>query len=247
MRKLILNLTNIVLIFLFSLSFNVYSEYTVKAESEYLRVINHETPFYSDLSQSEPLFYLPYTYYVKVLETGVNFTHVECYGTGNTLALDGFVPTQMLYKDELLITSPYLEKKITTISTAVLYSDVSLTNPIQYLFASRELNYYGETHSLDGEILFYVSYNNKLGYVKESQIYPFVIDNHPNELTFLSPPTQPEENIQTENNSSVALTTIRIVVISFLILAGAIALYAQNKNKGGECNYSGYYDENEYE
>ena len=44
--------------------------------------------------------------------------------------------------------------------------------PLQYIFPEREMIYYGKLSSPQG-IIYYVSYNDKLGYVKESNVYPF--------------------------------------------------------------------------
>ena len=95
---------------------------------------------YQDAS---PLFFLPYTYYVKVLGQSEEFYHVEAFGLGGHPALDGFVPKYMLFDDELLVENPYLRLSIYTFDTAVLYADSDLSNPIQYVFADRELCYYG--------------------------------------------------------------------------------------------------------
>ena len=162
----------------------------VTADSEYRRIITSDTPFYSDGTGTELLFYLPYTYYVKVIEYGQILSHVECYGGEKSIALDGYVPTSMLYQDNLSVISPYLKKHIMTATTTVLYSDKGLSTPIQYVFSSRELVYYGQLTNFDNSIIFFVSYNNKLGYVSENSIVPFEIENHPNQLT---PPCSPCE------------------------------------------------------
>lgn len=77
----------------------------LKANAEtgysYMRVITEDTPFFASPSDSSPLFYLPYTYYVKVIGKSGSFTRVEINGTGYTAALDGYVPTDMLFFDGL--------------------------------------------------------------------------------------------------------------------------------------------------
>ncbi len=220
------------------------------AKVEYRRIITDDTPFYSDVSGTNLLFYLPYTYYVKIIETGELYTHVECYGTGNSVALDGYVPTNSLFNDGLTIIDPYLDKSVTTVTTAVLYLDKNLSTPLQYVFATRTLKYYGQFTAQDGSIIFYVEYNNKLGYVEESVILPFEIDLHPNELTFLQPELPPDGNLSTEQptpSQPEGITTLRIIVIASLILAGLVALFIALKNKPKKKLNSGYYDENEYE
>jgi len=215
------------------------------AESDYRRIIDHETPFYCDATATKALFYLPYTYYVKVLEYGQTLTHVECYGLGKSITLDGYVPTDKLFEDGLTVINPYMEKLIITQNTTVLYEDSNLLNPLQYVFASRELVYYGQSTAPDGKILFYVGYNNRLGYVTEDDIIPFEQSLHPNELTFLAPEPEPEQPSQQvpDNNSLITVRTIIIICLFFAgLLALLIALKKKPKNSGAS-----YYDENEYE
>ena len=63
----------------------------VYAQSEYRRVINDTTPFYKSTLDENPLFYLPYTYYVKVISQNDNFCHVEINGENGQTGRDGFV------------------------------------------------------------------------------------------------------------------------------------------------------------
>lgn len=253
MRKLRYLFANLSIIFsiIFAISPVTLS---VSANTDYRRIITEDTPFYSDASGTNLLFYLPYTYYVKVLEQGEFYSHVECFGTGSLIAIDGYVPTSKLFDDGLPVQNPYMEKEIITITTAVLYQDKSLTTPLQYLFSNRSLKYYGQLKSADGSLLFYVGYNNKLGYVQESTIAPFELPLHPNELTFISPESPPdslepapEQTPQENQTNNSSLTTIRIVVISCLLLAGIIALLVAVKNNPNKRVQTGYYDENEYE
>lgn len=248
MRKII-----IFLVIITTLIFHVASPIptVVAAQSPYQRIITEDTPFYSDENGVKLLFYLPYTYYVKVLSEKDGLSHVECYGLGGTAAIDGYVPSSMLFDDGLSVTNPFVILKITTAKTAVLYADAALTEPLQYVFAERELSYYGARNT-ETENLYYVGYNDRLGYVKESDVVPFLIPNHPNELTFIVPEEPPlKENTenqeqQTENDLSVQ-TNLRIIIIVCLIFAGIIALFIALKNKPQKSVAAGYYDENDYE
>lgn len=212
------------------------------AQSEYRRVIDSTTPFYTSIYDQNPIFFLPYTYYVKVIEQVNTFTHIEIHGNNGKAALDGYVPSDLLFDDGLEVLSPYLNMTISTINTTILYSDTSLTQAMQYIFSERNLNYYGEYISPQGKI-FYVSYNNKLGYVKEEDILPFTINNHPNELTFIIPP-QEDVKEQTPKESLFELKTIIIVCLFF---AGIIALFIAFSNKSKHQKASNYYEENDYE
>ena len=220
--------------------------YSYSQNNTYLRVITEDTPFYSDSNCLNLLFYLPYTYYVKVLGYENDVAHVECYGTQNSIALDGYVPVQMLFLDGLEVLNPYLNKTITTLSTTLLYLDLDGKQAIQYLFNNRQLTYYGLAFANDNSVMFYVGYNSKLGYVKESDVMPFTITNHPNELTFLIPETPPEQpSVESQNTTTTSV--LKIVIFSCLLLAGIVALFIAVKNKQPSHVASSYYDENDYE
>lgn len=227
---------------LFYLPQAVFAEET---PTEYLRVITEDTPFYRNATDSQPLFYLPYTYYVKSLGTFDEFTHVEVYGGDGKAALDGYVPTAFLFQDGQAVSSPYLHLKIFTSQTAVIYEDLSLSTPAQYVFADRELTYYGSMLTEQGKA-FFVSYNNRLGYVKETEVYPFAIQNHPNDLTFLSPDL-PEENLSQPSSNNRDFFSLKIAIIACLLFAGLIALFVALRPKLPQINNSDYYDENDYE
>ena len=215
----------------------------VKSSPLYLRVITDDTPFYSSLASESPLFNLPYTYYVKLLNETGNFFHVEVYGDQLTPAIDGYVPASMLFNDGLSTYAPYLSLTIRSASTAVLYANNQLTESVQYIFPEREMIYYGKLSSPQG-IIYYVSYNDKLGYVKESNVYPFEIPNHPNELTFLKPETPPEQ--EGDGKVTEDYFGLRIIIIICLIFAGIIALFVALNKKPAQSVVASYYDENDY-
>ena len=216
------------------------------AESKYLRVITEDTPFYKNASDPLPLFYLPYTYYVKSLYVEGDFTRVEVYGEGGVAAIDGYVPTNFLFDDGLSVQDPFVILKLTTTDTAVLYYDVNLKTPLQYLFSDRQLCFYG-VFPTEQENLYYVSYNGKLGYVKESCVYPFSIPNHPNKLTFLTPETPPNAPNNSSQNNQDGYTGLKAAIIACLVFAGIIALIATIKFKPKKSVAVGFYDENDYE
>ncbi len=219
-------------------------------QSEYYRIVDSETPFFSDNLGQNLLFYLPYTYYVKMLENGGEFSHVECYGEGNTALIDGYVPSEKLFCDGLKTTSPYLSLDIKTLTNTVLYTDATLSTPIQYVFSGRNLKYFGEMPLNGGTKCFFVSYNDKLGYVKESDVEPFEVENHPNELTFLEQDidsSTPPPTVQNENGESNAQNELRIVIIACLIIAGFIAIAISFRNKPNNKTSLDYYEETDCE
>ena len=236
----------IILISVFALSLSPPTVSSARANGLYQRVITEDTPFFSSTDDSAPLFYLPYTYYVKVLGEKNGFVHVECYGTGLTAALDGYVPSGYLFEDGLAVSSPYVVLSLTTADTAVLYADADLKQSLQYVFKDREMQYYGALPTDDG-MIYYVGYNGRLGYIKESSVFPFAIPNHPNELTFIEPELPPETEPETPSNGTESAFDLRFAIIACLIFAGLVALFMViSKNKPQKAAAS-YYDENDYE
>ena len=208
----------------------------------YLRVTDETTPFYSDAKAEDFLFFLPYTYYVKILSESGGIAHAEIGGKG--IKLDGFVPIADLYDDGLYVEDPYPDITLTTVKSAVLYADLKLSAPIMYVFASRTLKYFGTVTGGD-EVIYFVSYNDHLGYVKESDIAPFSIPQHPNPLTFVKEDPLPEPNASEERDTEIT-SVLRIVIIGALLLAGVIGL-AVSLSKKDKPKKAYYYDENETE
>ena len=220
----------------------------VKVRAEdfgFMRVITEDAPFFTEKTASAPAFYLPYTYYVRVIERGEIFTHVE-YGSGGA-AIDGFVPTEKLFADGLTVENRYPTPDVYTAATAVLYKNSALTESVQYVFEGRKLYLYGAYVADNGEKLYYVGYNNKLGYVKEESLVPFTLPYHPNELTFLATDDDEEEDNEPAPKSAENDAVLRISVIAVLGAAGLFALVAAVSKKTKPAPAASYYDENDYE
>ena len=139
----------IVLVMLAYTLFLPFSLFSLKSEkakatssAQFLRITNTTTPFYSNIEQGEILFYIPYTYYVKLISTGELFHHVE-YGGKDGVTLDGYVPNTTLFSETQPVNNPYPNLTLKTSKTSVLYADGNLTQSMRYVFAERELTYYG--------------------------------------------------------------------------------------------------------
>lgn len=245
-KKIFLTLITTLLITVIFCAQNLNLNSNARAGSLYLRVITDDTPFYQNVTDQTPLFYLPYTYYVKIIGSNNGFYHVECYGNGNSPVLDGYVPENYLFDDGLTVTYPYVSLSITTVNSTMLYADSQLKTSLQYVFQDRSMQYYGALNT-DNGIIYYVGYNNRLGYVKESDVFPFSIPNHPNELTFIEPEI-PETPVDDAPQSSATATfDLKFAIIACLIFAGLVALFiAFSKSKPAKTAVS-YYDENDYE
>ncbi len=243
MKKLILLIT--VLLFLPVTSQTIYA----KADNfyEYRRIITDDTPFYTDAGGINLLFYLPYTYYVKLIEQGEVLSHVEIYGQNGIAVMDGYAPTSSLFRDDLTVENPYPYLTLKTLDTAVLYQDKSLTESVCYVFPERNMVYLGQITDPVGKYYYYVSYNNRLGYISEESVAPFTLPNHPNELTFITPDPPAEQPTKPQEQTSNDFFSLKIAVVICLSFAGIIALFIILKKKEHPSVAVSYYDENDYE
>lgn len=224
-----------------------FSSVSVKAvgKAEYLLISLDNAPVYYDQELSNLICYMPKTYYVKKLGETLNAYHIE-FGASTLPKIDGFVPKEFLSPDTLDDDSDcYPLLTLTTSDSATLYSDHLLSNPIQYLFKNRSMNYYGFYKNGDSPIVYFVSYNGKLGYIKEDALLPFSIPNHPNSIE--TPTVKPdisEEKIESDEKNN--FFGLKVAVYACLALAGIIALVVALKPKRQK-EKTNYYDENEYE
>lgn len=215
------------------------------AAGDFMRVITADTPLFADETMTDFLFYLPYTYYVKVISVDGEIAHIE-YSGDFAPAVDGYTYLSMLYRDELTVENPYPALTIKTCKTATFYSDSKLSEETRYIFPERNLYYYGSIRSGD-EYFYCVSYNGNLGYVKEDCLYPFALNDHPNELTFLKTEEEAKETFSEEkegNSEKDDPFVLRIIVIGCLVFAGLIAAFAVKKPKKADA--PSYYDENDF-
>lgn len=246
MKKLALSIS-ILIVYILSTCFiliNTKSNTVLAINEQYGRIITSDTPLYQNANTNEFLCYLPYTYYVKILGELNNYYHVECYGE-NQMAIDGYIPKSYLFFDDLVVINPYVSVTVTTLNTCQLYLDKELKQGIQYVFKDRQLRFYGFAISELGDNLIFVEYNGNLGYVKESYVTPFTIENHSNPLTFLTPetPDSPQDQVQSQTQ-----VDLRIIIIGSLVLAGLISIVVIFKNKPEKKMFSNeYYEEGDFE
>lgn len=216
---------------------------TVSASGEYLRVITADTLFYRDENMTELLFYLPYTYYVKVLNINGDVAHIE-YSGDYAPAVDGYADKNALFSDGLTVGNPYPALSVKTCKTATLYEDAALSQASRYIFAERSLYYYGYVKNGD-DFIYFVSYGGNLGYVEENCLYPFTVPDHPNELTFLITDKNDEQTFaKTDYQKKDNAFVLRIIIIGCLVFAGLIAAFSVRKPKNK--NTGSYYDENDF-
>ena len=190
------------------------------AETPYLRVVTKNVMFCASPTSNDAVFELPYSYYVKKTgETGA-FYQIECYGQSPyTPLLDGYV-----LKSDVIIEStdkPYLNLTVTTATSAIHYEDKELTTPIQYVFKNRTLGYYG-AYQVGNVYAYCVTYNDKIGYVRESELIPFDVPLH--ETPIKLEPAIPDDT-PNEGEEKTSDNTLKIIVIVALGV-GAFIIFA---------------------
>lgn len=252
MKKALVSTIMICFIFLPYITLSLSTPKSVNAYANYYRIITLDTPFYSETNQSNALFYLPYSYYVKVLDVKDGLARVEIV-SDNLLTIDGYVPFDLLYSENQTVINPYLSLSITTSSPTILYADNTLSYSIQYIFKNRQLTYYGALTENGKETLYYVGYNGRLGYVKEGDVMPFDLPLHKNPLPNLEatkPEIDPETPIlSTQQKSKNASDSMRLIILACLLFAGVIGLIIAltNRRKSQTQTACSYYDESDYE
>lgn len=199
------------------------SVHTARADDNYLRVIEQGVYFYEIPDLSGKIFELPYGYYLKKTGASGEFIRIECYGAGSyTPLLDGYVlAEETIYEAPEL--SPYLDFTVTTADSAVLYSDTSLKEPLQFIFKNRTLGYYGKAYAEDGSNLYCVTYNSRMGFIKEEYLYPFTVPEHPTPIiteTIADSETSPDATEEKSDSDKV----LKILVVVALVAAAIIIL-----------------------
>ena len=219
-----------VVIFLFICIFFMNNPITVKATDKdtYALCESSNVKFYSDASTDAFLFYLPESYYLKVLSKGANFTHVECFGNQNAPLLDGYVlsdSVRFLTED---ISEPYLDFSIQTATDTNIYGDSDFSSVVMHVFKNRSLTYYGNAYDKTGGYIYYVSYNNRFGYVSEKDVMPFTLPVHSG-YVLPTDKTEPDTSVTSKTQENIPL--VIIIIMSFACLVIMFSLLKPVKNK----------------
>ncbi|MBR4419611.1 MAG: hypothetical protein IKT32_01910 [Clostridia bacterium] len=151
----------------------------VKAsEIKWARIVSDKTPFYSDYSCSMIKFYLPKTYFLKVVNAGNDLTRVIYMDDSDELPFrEGYVKTCDLELFDGVPQNPYPEIEIQLLSDEVLFADSNKQYPKTVLSANSTAIYYGELDQ-NGESFYYIYSNGYLGYARKNAFKPFEIPPH---------------------------------------------------------------------
>lgn len=220
-----------------------------RAYDSFGRAIERDVGFYKDPQASELLFYLPFTYYVRIAEKGETVSRAELFaGDYSTPAIDGYVYTDSLYYDGTSPETPYCELTLTTAAPAGFYADAAATVLVRHIFENRALKFYGYTYDAEGNYVYFVDYNGELGYVREECVVPFEIAPHPAPLPQPEEPETPQTPETPPEGGGALSTGLKIAVIVALVLAVAVilAFSVRPHNKKPEEPFEENYSDNEY-
>lgn len=229
----------IVIISLTLFSFIFIPTYKVKANtSEYARVLTDNAVIYEDQNLSEPLFTIPYSYYVKIEENLNGITKVS-YGdsSNNYPKIVGFINSEELTIVDYIPTNPYYVIKVSTDTADVLFNDVKQTSPYFNVPKNEVMYYYGEIEYLDN-LLCLVYYSKKLGFIDKTCLNPFTITLNPDSIPTIDNDSEidTQEKPTTSQNFLVNenLRLIIIIGISIISISVVYFLFKPQKNKISE-------------
>ncbi len=235
-------------IFLLALSFifgaTSFNSTAYSEEKLFARILSDDVGFYLDDTGNELIFFLPYTYYVEVLSLGEPYSHVRIYGNDFNPPMDGYVLSEKLFFDGTVPQNPYPKLNLYTVETTPLYSEIGKGKVVYNVFKDRKLNFYGFALDENGNYYYFVSYNDYLGYVKESSLKEFNYTLHPNPLPQDEPP-EDSEPIDTTPKKDDSL--IKGIIIACLIFASLLIIAVLIKPSKGKYDLNRYYDDNDYE
>ena len=226
---------------------------TVLAESiTWGRILNENTPFYSDGSLKIVKFYLPFSYFVKVINTGDDATRVIYMDGQSTLPLrEGYIKTCDLHIFDGIPTNPYPQIRIKITADEILFADSAKQFPKTVLTSGDEATYYGEL-TADNEKFCYVYCNGFIGYVRKSAFAPFEVPLHETPIKIEEPPSSSESVIlpsdSTVNIQSITAidSTLRIVIIIAVAVTCISVLYLLFKPRNAEPKVAAWQDYDEF-
>ena len=194
---------------------------SVKAQEQvYSRALTTDTGFYSDQNGTYLKFYLPYGYYVKILENGSFYTKVMYMNENSAFpTLTGYIKNVDVITCDYIPSTPYPMLYVTLCEDEVLFSDSQLNVSKVGVYAETSAVYYGEITNSVGVELVYVYCNGYLGYVRKSAFYPFEVPKNPQpiEQVSASSPTQSKKSGGNELQLLV-VAGISVIVVTFVYM-----------------------------
>ena len=219
----------------YSATFNNHN--VVFAEQEqWARIVNENTPLYSDQSLTMIKFYLPRSYFLKVVNAQEQSTRVVYMDGRIGLPLkEGYVKTCDLFLFDGIPSNPYPELELTVITDEVLFSDTNKQYPKAVLTQGSVATYYGQLN-VNNENFCYVYCNGYVGYVRKSAFATFEIPPHSlplNEQSSQDEESSNESTVSTQPQNSIPAidSTMKIVIIIAVAITCVSVIYLLFKPK----------------
>ncbi|MBQ7407819.1 MAG: hypothetical protein IJW13_00880 [Clostridia bacterium] len=218
-------------------------------EQSYARILTPDTPFYADYAGTIIKFYLPYGYFVKVVQMNPTYTRIIYMDSNPQIPYqEGYVKTcDVFYEECKQEYSPYPDNfSLVLKCDEVLFADYSLNYPKTVLTSSATATYYGSI-TTDGETFYYVYAGGHVGYVRRSAFLNVDIPPHPQPIEQINEdPTEssgqitPDSSVDSPVYSQLDQTVKIVIVIAVcLVCISVIYLIFKPKNYSPKTAYTG--------
>lgn len=213
------------------------------ADTEYARILNEQTPFYSDPGCQMLKFYLPFSYYVRVVKLGSDCIRVAYMENATAPAREGYIKTCDFFPCDYAPENPYPAVNLSLKSDEVLFSTPQADDPRVVLPAGEQACFYGSI-DLGGEVFYYVYSGAYVGYVRKRAFSEHVIPNHPNPLPKEEEPIegQPESARPSEqekqNNENSGLSAVIIAIVAVVSVCVIYLLFRPESRAIKKAAYS---------
>lgn len=226
---------------------------TVYAEEEkWARILNDSTPFYADYACTIIKFYLPKTYFIKVVNTGEDVTRVIYMDNDTTLPLrEGYVKTCDIFLFDGIPKSPYPQVLITVNSDEILFADSNKQYPKTVLTAGSTAVYYGAL-TQGTEHFYYVYSNGYIGYVRKGAFAPFEIPAHeipletPKDSSLLDNPLNSQLTSDTTTQVMNVDATMKIIITIAVALVSVSVIYLLFRPKNTSSRLVAFHDDEDF-
>ncbi len=192
------------------------------ASENYAMVIAENVSFYSDASHKFEKFHLPYSYFVKVIEIGAEYSKVLYMDDSkNYPQSEGYVKTSDLNFSVSPNSNPYPKITLNCEISDVLFSNAENLTPLTVINQNTQAIFYGELE-INGENYLYVYANGYAGYVRKSSFSDFTVPTHESLKSLIS--TNPEgssdvsTSVPTDIDTEVISDNQMIKTIIFAII-----------------------------
>ena len=223
MKKLIIIILSLFLIFI-----TLPKNKVALADETYAMVITENASFYSDASQKYEKFYLPYSYFVKVIEIGAEFSRVLYMDDSkNYPQSEGYVKTSDLNFSVNPNSNPYPKITLSCEISDVLFSNAENLTPLTVINQNTPAIFYGEL-PINGETYLYVYANGYAGYVRKSSFSQFTVPPHESLKTLIDnnddkdssdlTSQAPNDTTTQALNDNQIVKTIVIAIVLILVL-----------------------------